>query len=134
MYSHRIKYDMVIAMGCIFFIVLAIALIYWLAFIVSPNLFPVTPSSDTLLFICVILSSIVGCLSGLIGLAMNSKLMIGRQVLAVGIIATPLNIILSYKLFPVLGPPGVVIATVVAQFVTVGINLLSMRTSKAIIA
>ena len=125
-YSDNIKRDVVGAMCIIILIVVAIAFLYWQACGFAPVFFPVKPSSNASLFVVVALSSTLGCFSTVIGLLMNSKLMIGRQVLSIGLVVTPLNLILSFALFPLLGVTGIAFATVIAQLLAIVINLRSV--------
>ena len=106
--------------------VVVIASFYWLASALAPALIPLSPSSNGSLFVIVAVSALLGCISTLIGLLMNAQLMIGRQVLTIGLVVTPLNIILSCALFPFLGVSGVVVATVIAQLLAIIINLRSL--------
>lgn len=125
-YSDNIKRDVMAAMCIIILIVIAIALLYWQASGFAPVFFPVKPSSNASLFVVVALSSTLGCFSTVIGLLMNSKLMIGRQVLSIGLVVTPINLILSFALFPLLGVTGIAFATVIAQLLAIAINLRSV--------
>lgn len=125
-YSHNIKRDIMSVMLLISLTVVALAFLYWQACGLAPVFFPVKPSANASLFILVALSSILGCFSTVIGLLMNAKLMIGRQVLTIGLAVTPLNLILSFALFPVLGVVGIAFATVVAQVFAIAINLRSV--------
>ena len=125
-YSNYIKRDVMGAMCIIILMVVAIAFLYWQACGFAPVFFPVKPSSNASLFVVVALSSTLGCFSTVIGLLMNSKLMIGRQVLSIGLVVTPLNLILSFALFPLLGVTGIAFATVIAQLLAIAINLRSV--------
>lgn len=125
-YSDNIKRDVVGAMCIIILVVVAIAFLYWQACGFAPVFFPVKPSSNASLFVVVALSSTLGCFSTIIGLLMNSKLMIGRQVLSIGLVVTPINLILSFALFPLLGVAGIAFATVIAQLIAIAINLRSV--------
>jgi len=125
-YSQNIKQDIVTMMCVIGLIALAIGFLYWQACSIAPVFFPVKPSANSSLFFVVALSSIIGCFSTVIGLLMNSKLMIGRQVFTIGIVVTPLNFILSFALFPLLGVTGIACATVMAQLLALVVNLRSL--------
>ncbi len=114
-------------MCIIILLVGAIAFLYWQACVFAPVFFPVKPSSNASLFVVVALSSILGYISSIIGLLMNSKLMIGRQVLTIGLVVTHLNIILLVALFPLLGVTGIVFAAVMSQLLAIAINLRSVK-------
>jgi hypothetical protein len=90
-----------------------------------PLLFPVhvQPGFDGL-FVSIAFLSFLSCFSTLIGVLMNSYSMIGRQVLIVGLIITPMNIFMSLKMFPILGAAGIVLATISAQAITILLNIL----------
>lgn len=103
-----------------------IALLYWALSLTMPGFFPINPYIAPSLYILVALSSLAGCFSTLIGLLMNSRLMIGRQVLLIGILVTPFNFFLSFVLFPYYGVGGIVFATFMSQLLTMVINLGSI--------
>ena len=92
---------------------------------VFPQLFPVyIEEGPEALYVSVAISSFLACLSSFIGILLNSHLKIGRQVLVVGLCITPVNIFLSFRLFPVMGAAGIVLATIFAQILTILVNLL----------
>lgn len=105
--------------------ILAISSLFLLGSRAIPLLFPVhiQPGFDGLFFSVAFLS-FLSCLSTLIGVLLNSHSIIGRQVLVVGLIITPMNIFLSLKLFPILGAAGIVLATVSAQTIAIILNII----------
>lgn len=113
--------------GCAIAIFL-VAFLYLTGSRALPLLFPVyIDAGSSTLYIAVAISSFLSCLSSFIGVLLNSRLKIGRQVLIIGLVITPMNIFLSFRLFPSMGATGIVLATILAQIVTITLNLMMLR-------